>query len=100
MLCQQPFSGRSYFWTYKTVLLPLLATLAGLIRSRALLHLKMLALRQQLATLAARDCRRPRIRHHERLFWIWLNRIWPCCGDTLALVTPETLVRWHRQGFR
>ena len=81
-------------------MLPLLATLARLFRSRALLHLEILALRQQLATLAARDCGRPRIRHHERLFWIWLYRIWPGCVDTLALVKPDTLVRWHRQGFR
>ena len=50
---------------------PLLATLARLFRGRALLHLEFLALRQQLATLAARDSRKPRIRHHERLFWIW-----------------------------
>ncbi len=37
----------------KTVLLPLLATLADLLRSRALLHLEILALRQQLAMLSA-----------------------------------------------
>jgi hypothetical protein len=84
----------------KTVLLPLFATLSGLFRSRALLHLEILALRQQLATLAARDRRRPRTRHHERLFWIWLYRIWPGCLDTLALFKPDTVVRWHRQGFR
>ena len=84
----------------KTVCLPLLATLAGLFRSRALHHLEILALRQQLATLSARDCRRAHVRTHERLFWIWLYRIWPGCVDTLAPVKPDTLVRWHGQGFR
>ena len=84
----------------KTVLLPLFATLTGLFRSRALLHLEILALRQQLATLATRNRRRPRTRHHERLFWIWLYRIWPGCLYTLALFKPDTVVRWHRQGFR
>ena len=83
----------------KTVLLPLVATLTGLLRSRALLHLEILALRQQLATLAAKNRRRSRIRHYERLFWIFLYRIWPGCVDTLALIKPDTLVRWHRQGF-
>ena len=84
----------------QTVLLPLLATLAGLFRSRALLHLEILALRQQLATLATRDRRRPRTRHHERLFWIWRYRIWPGCLKTLFLVKPDTLMRWRRQSFR
>ena len=77
----------------QTVLLPLLATLAGLFRSRALLHLEILALRQQLATLATRDRRRPRTRHHERLFWIWRYRIWPGCLKTLSLVKPDTLTQ-------
>ena len=48
----------------KTVLLPMLATLAGLLRTRALLHLEILALRQQLAMVTAREPKRLRRRLH------------------------------------
>ncbi len=84
----------------KTLLLPLLATLAGLLRSRALLHLEILALRQQLAMVASREPKRFRCRRQVRLFWVWLYRIWPGCLKTLAIFKPDTLVRWHRQGFK
>ena len=83
----------------KTILLPLLVTLAGLLRSRAVLHLEILALRQQLAMVTRKD-RKLRFRRRERLFWVWLYRIWPGCLETLAVFKADTLVRWHRQGFR
>ena len=53
----------------KTILIPLLATLAGLLRSRAVLHLEILALRQQLAMVTARGGKRLRFRCRERL-WV------------------------------
>ena len=84
----------------KTPLAPLLFTLAGLLRSRTLLHLDILSLRQQLAMAAARDHRRLRSRGHERLFWVWLYRIWPGCLATLVDLRPDTLIRWHQRGFR
>ena len=84
----------------KTVLLPVLATLAGLFRSRALLHLEILALRQQLAMVTTRDRKRLRFRRRDRLFWVWLYRIWPGCLQTLVAFKADTLVRWHRKGFR
>jgi transposase InsO family protein len=83
----------------RTILLPLLATLAGLLRSRAILHLEILALRQQLAMVAHKD-RKLRFRRRERLFWVWFYRFWPGCLETLAVFKADTLVRWHRQGFR
>ena len=84
----------------KTILVPLLATLADLLRSRASLHLEILALRQQLAMVANRDNKRHRFRPSERIFWVWLYRLWPTCLRTLAIFKPDTLVRWHRKGFR
>ena len=84
----------------KTILVPLLTTLADLLRSRVSLHLEMLALRQQLAMVASRDNKRLRFRPNERIFWIWLYRLWPSCLQTLAIFKPDTLVRWHRKGFR
>ena len=78
----------------------MLATLAGLLRSRALLHLEILALRQQLAMISARDHKRLRFRRRDRLLWVWLYRIWPDCLQTLVVFRPDTLARWHRKGFR
>ena len=84
----------------KTILIPLLATLAGLLRSRAILHLEILALRQQLAMVTAREHKRLRFRLTERLFWVWFYRLWPGCLVTLAVFKADTLVRWHREAFR
>ena len=44
--------------------------------------------------------KRIRFRWRERLFWIWLYRLWPGCLETLTVFKPDTLVRWHRNGFR
>jgi hypothetical protein len=77
----------------KTLLLPVLATVAGLVRSRSVPYLEILSLRQQLAMVAARDHRRLRSRWHERIFWEWLYRIWPGSVATLVIFGPDTLVR-------
>ena len=74
--------------------------MAALLRSRALLHLEILSLRQQLAMVTARDHKRLRSRRHERLFWIWLYRLWPGCLTTLSVFQPDTLIRWQQHGFR
>jgi len=64
------------------------------------LHLEIIALRQQLAMIEERDRKRIRFRGHERMFWISLYRCWPDCLRTLRVFKPDTLVRWHRKGFR
>ena len=84
----------------KTILITLGATLADLLRSRASLQLEILALRQQLAMVADRDRKRLSIHKSERIFWVWLYRLWPACLQTLKIFKPDTLVRWHRKGFR
>src|SRR6266852_3712183 len=67
-------------------------------RSHRDLLLENLALRQQLATLAPR--RRPLIRTADRLFRVALQRLWSGWADALVIVKPETVIRWHRAGFR
>ncbi len=84
----------------KTILIPLLATIASLLRSRAVLHLEILALRQQLAMVTAKEHKRLRFSLYERLFWVWFYRLWPGCLETLAVFKADTLVRWHRKAFR
>jgi putative transposase len=84
----------------KTILITLCSALDDLLRSRASLQLEMLALRHQLAMVANRDSKRLRFRKSERIFWVWLYRLWPKCLQTLKIFKPDTLVRWHRKGFR
>jgi len=67
-------------------------------RSRRDLVIQNLALRQRLATLASR--RHPVIRPADRLFWILLRRLWSGWVGSLAIVQQDTVVRWHRAGFR
>jgi putative transposase len=61
--------------------------------------LENLALRQQLAAVKGR---RPqtRFRVADKLFWVMLRRLWPRWKQALILVQPETVVRWHRAGFK
>ena len=72
------------------------ALLSGL-RSRRELVLENLALRQQLATVLQK--RRPRIRPADRAFWVVLRRLGSGRSDAIAIVKPETVIRWHRAGF-
>ena len=63
------------------------------------LALENLALRQQLAVMK-RQCPRPRRRATDRWFCVWLLRTWPNWRKALLLVRPETVIGWHRRGFR
>ena len=58
-----------------------------------------LALRQQLAVFK-QSVKRPKLRPRDRVFWVWLSRLWPNWRSALAIVQPETVIKWHRQGFR
>jgi putative transposase len=79
--------------------LALLRSVPSAMRSRGHLALENLALRQQLALLQKRS-KRPQFGRLDRLFWVWLSQRWSGWRDALCLVRPETVVRWHRQGFR
>jgi hypothetical protein len=71
----------------------------GLIVSRAKLSLELLALRQQLVVLR-RTVQRPQIQNRDRWFWIVVSRIWKDRQQALIVVKPETVIKWHRQGFK
>ena len=58
-----------------------------------------LALRHQLGVLN-RSVKRPKITDSDRLLWILLRRAFKDWKDTLIFVKPDTVVRWHRKGFR
>src|SRR5271167_1317298 len=77
----------------------LMSALRVFFRDRADTALEILALRQQVAVLK-RKRRRPRLSRLDRLFWTGLRRVWSRWTDVLILVKPETVVAWHRRGFR
>jgi putative transposase len=70
-----------------------------LFRGRRSLLLENLALRQQLVALKRRHPR-PSLGLFEKFFWVIARRVWSGWKQSLIIVTPETVVRWHRTGFR
>jgi len=60
---------------------------------------EILVLRQQLVVLN-RKRPRVRLRNINRLVLVWLYRVYPSILDAVVIVKPETLLRWHRRGFR
>ncbi len=77
----------------------LLASLRATIRSRLELAAEVLALRHQLAVLQRTTPKRPRLRPIDRLVWVLLSSVWPNWRRAVQLVTPATVVRWHRCAF-
>jgi putative transposase len=77
----------------------LLVLFRTLFASRLELVAENLALRQQLAVLN-RTAKRPKLQFQDRLFWATLSSLWKNWRSALIIVKPETVVRWHRQGFR
>ena len=65
----------------------------------AYLTAENLVLRQQLLVLK-RGQKRPQIKKRDRLFWVATSRVWSGWRDALVIVKPDTVVRWHRKGFR
>ena len=78
----------------------LFATLLSIFRSRAALELENLALRHQIGILQRSARKRPNLTPWDRWLWVWLFRIWGDWRSALAIVQPETVVAWHRAGFR
>ena len=75
------------------------AYVRALFVSRHKLALEAVALRQQLAVFKRKQ-NRPKLRRLDRLFWIALRSLWPGWTESPIVVNPETVVSWHRAGFR
>ncbi len=69
-------------------------------RSRAALQLEVIVLRHQLEVLQRTRPARVRLTRLDRIFWLFLYRLWPRCLDAVVIVKPETVIAWHRKGFR
>ena len=77
-----------------------LAVLASPFKSKLRLEAENAVLRHQLIVLRRRLHGRVRLTNHDRWFLIQLYRWFPSILKVLTIIRPETLVRWHRAGFR
>jgi type II secretory pathway pseudopilin PulG len=77
-----------------------LAVLASPFKSNVRLEAENAVLRHQLNVLRRRLHGRGRLTNHDRLFLTQLYRWFPAILKVLTIIRPETLVRWHRAGFR
>src|SRR5712692_1218591 len=83
-----------------SVFVSLLLTLRGWVRARAVLQLEVLALRHQLQVLERSRPQRLRLTRADRLLWVWFSHTWTEWRAALVIVKPDTVIAWHRQGFR
>src|SRR5215472_16061986 len=70
------------------------------LRSQARLRAENLVLRQQVLILSRKRPARVRLRNLDRLILVWMYRFFPSILNAISVVKPETVIRWHRRGFR
>jgi putative transposase len=83
-----------------TVVVSLLHSLRFLVLSRASLHLEIIALRHQLAVVHRSRRLRLRFTAADRILWAWLSHAWRGWRSAVHVIRPETVIAWHRRGFR
>ena len=77
----------------------ILRSLISGLQSQGALAAENLALRHQLNVLQ-RTAEKPRLGRTDRLLWVLFLRFWKGWRESLAIVQPETVIRWRREGFR
>jgi putative transposase len=84
-----------------TIIFLLFSSIRRGFRTRAALQAENLALRHQLLVLQ-RSNRNHRLRLNfaDRVVWVWLSHLWSGWKSALTIVNPETVIAWHRKGFR
>jgi putative transposase len=82
-----------------TFLLAMLAYLRAFLIAHHRLAMEAAALRQQLAVYERKQPR-PKLHRFDRLFWVVVRLMWSNWSEALILVKPETVVSWHRAGYR
>ena len=82
-----------------SVLWLVFGSLLRIFRNRRDLMFENFVLRQQLTVLKRRRPR-PALNLFDKLFWVAVSRVWSQWKQSIIFVTPETVVRWHRAGFR
>jgi transposase InsO family protein len=74
--------------------------LCSRVNSRRRLEAENLVRRHQVNILRRRAPKRLRLSNLDRLIFVWLHRLCPVVADAVTIIRPETVIRWHRQGFR
>jgi putative transposase len=84
-----------------TIIFSLFHSIRQGLRARAGLHAEILALRHQLLVLQrSKRSHRVQLGVADRVLWAWLSRLWSGWRSAVVIVKPETVIAWHRQGFR
>src|SRR6202047_1264311 len=73
---------------------------ADIFKSRRKLEAENLFLRHQLNIVLRRAPSRLRLPGSDRALWVWMTRVWSSLLDISRVVKPETILRWHRSGFK
>ncbi|MFL6447992.1 MAG: hypothetical protein ACJ746_09930 [Bryobacteraceae bacterium] len=82
-----------------TAMLAMMAYVRAFLIARHRLAVEAVALRQQLAVYKRKQPG-PKLNRFDRLFWVIVRRVWTNWSEALILVKPETVVSWHRAGYR
>jgi len=96
--CLRPLHNRFVTWTTPNTTSLLLGTLTDQARSNSELVAENALLRQQV-TILRRQVKRPACTKTDRIFLVLLAKMVRSWKQALLIVQPETLLRWHRQGF-
>src|SRR5262249_40116816 len=78
----------------------LVALISNRFKSPRRLEIENLYLRHQLNIALRRAPNRLRLRGVDRAFLVWMTRLWPSVLGLTRVVQPDTVLRWHRAGFR
>ena len=78
----------------------LLAFVRGCFRSREELKAENAALRHQLNVLQRKGPKRPQLSGTDRALFVWLYGLFPRALGAMAIIQPETVIGWHRAGFK
>ena len=78
----------------------ILHIIASFFKPRTKLVAEILVLRQQLNVLRRQVSKRPQLSNTDRLLFVWLYRWFPSVLSAIAILRPETIIRWHREGFQ
>ena len=90
---------RAFFVCLVGIVMVIYLLIRALLISRLHLAAENLALRQQVAVYQ-QSVKRPKLRPRDRFFWVLLSRLWSNWRSALAMVQPQTVIKWHRQGFK
>ena len=81
-------------------LIKLLLVARSKLKSRARLEAENIVLRQQVIVLSRKARSRLRLRNIDRLILVWMYRLFPTILNAITVIKLETVIRWHRRGFR